>query len=81
MSFSFSVSLAEVPDPSVPVVTSVLTQSSSGFACHINRTNVFDTLAICRFFSKAWWGGDYHVEAAKGGSRKSWREEKYFFFF
>jgi len=25
--------------------------------------------------------GDYHVEVAKRGSRKSWREEKYFFFF
>jgi hypothetical protein len=79
MSFSFSVSLPEVPDPSVPLVTSVLTQSSSGFTCHINRTNVFDTLAICRFFSKEW--GDYHVEVAKWGSRKSWREEQYFFFF
>jgi hypothetical protein len=69
MSFSFFLSLTEFPDPSVPVVTSVLTQSSSGFACHINRTNVFDTLAICRFFSKKW--GEYYVEVAKWGSRKS----------
>lgn len=70
------------PAPTVPVVTSVLMQSSSGFACHINRTNVFDTLAICKFFSDR--RGGYYAQDAKEGSRESWTEEErniYVFFF
>jgi hypothetical protein len=61
---------SQVPPASTfPVVTSALTQSSSGFACHINSTNLFDTLAICKCFSKSW--GRYCAEVAREESGKS----------